>query len=206
VTTETPVRDRYQWRSARPSGLTAAAHNSFTMEREATIDVAADQNGLVGLTPGTSRVVTTQSEKLSIDLNGVLGGSANGQNRARSSSSVIPRIRPPPSLSAPQTTPGARVTSISFIISITPPTGRILIPLGLRPICRSICKTTPRRWWVMRRKVRISVRRPSRPGRPTTTANLVDGQSRSLRIRRRARTFILTRRGGQRGFSTSSRR
>jgi len=63
-----------------PSGLTAAAYNSFTVNREATINVATDAAGLLGLTTpdGSTGIVQTDGDgELSIDL-GRAGGS--GQN------------------------------------------------------------------------------------------------------------------------------
>ena len=65
-----------------PSGLTAAAYNSFSVSREAKINVVQDGAGILNLQAGNSPAVQipNSSNKLTIDLS-QLGGSTNGINQ-----------------------------------------------------------------------------------------------------------------------------
>jgi hypothetical protein len=65
-----------------PSGLTAAAYNSFSIDRDATIGVKADDqgNGILTLDPGSSGVVSTNGGELTINVGKVFGGDVGGQN------------------------------------------------------------------------------------------------------------------------------
>jgi hypothetical protein len=65
-----------------PSGLTAAAYNSFTVERDVNISVQGDDtNGILGLSPGTSKVVDQDSDgALRIDISEAFGQNVDGVN------------------------------------------------------------------------------------------------------------------------------
>lgn len=59
------------------SAVSATAFTSITLQRDATIDVVADDTGIVQLTPGSSNFVTLQNGQLAID---VTNGGASGTN------------------------------------------------------------------------------------------------------------------------------
>ncbi|GGM61208.1 hypothetical protein J2752_001374 [Halarchaeum rubridurum] len=59
------------------SAFGASAFTTATVERDASLNVATDSGGLVGLSAGDSGLVTTSNDQLAID---VTAGTANGVN------------------------------------------------------------------------------------------------------------------------------
>lgn len=54
-----------------PSGLTAAAYNSFTVNRDTSIDVVSDDTGLLGLSAGSTSLVTQKTRgEVTVNVSG----------------------------------------------------------------------------------------------------------------------------------------
>ena len=60
------------------SGPTALGLSSFTVDRQATIDVVSDDSAVIGLNPGQSDAVTLNDGALSIDPTGTASGINQG--------------------------------------------------------------------------------------------------------------------------------